>query len=194
MGRVRLRWAGPLAAVAIAAGAATGIAQLSDNFTNPPAPVPGHGSLTYLTMTGAHTGVFTGGVTQKAHVGAIAVLGLDAGLTAATSSTGTPVGRVTCDGVNFRKPTDRATPPIFAAAADGETIKTAVFNEYEPSPNGTQHLALQIKLTNSFIVSAHHVTATTTGPYDDVKLVPASVKITWAPSATVSQFSCGSAP
>ncbi|MFL5823304.1 MAG: type VI secretion system tube protein TssD [Solirubrobacteraceae bacterium] len=195
IGRVRLRWAGPLAAVAIVAGAATGIAQLSDNFTNPAAPVPGHGMLTYLTMTGSHTGQFTGGVTQKGHEGTIAVLGLDTGVTVAlgAGSGGAGSGRPVCDGVNFRKPTDRATPLIFAAAAVGETIIGATFNEYHTTPSGQDQLAFQIKLTNSHIASVHHVAATTTGAYDDIKLVPEAVKYTWKPTNTVTQWNCNAA-
>jgi type VI secretion system secreted protein Hcp len=177
--------------VAITAGAATGIAQLSDNFTSPAAPVPGHGVLTYLSMKGAHTGAFTGGVTQAGHKGAIAVLGLDVELTVPTSqSTGLPSGKAVCKGLNFRKPTDRATPLLFAAAATGETITSAIFNEYQTSPAGKQMLTLQIRLTNAFISSLHHVNATTTGAYDDATLVPSAVTLTWKPTNTTSQYNC----
>jgi type VI secretion system Hcp family effector len=191
-GRLRLGRIGQLVAVALVAGAATAVAQLSDNFTNPPAPVPGHGTTTYLTMTGSH-GPFTGGVTAKGHAGAIAVLGLDGGITDTLSSTGQPVGRAACDGVNFRKPTDRATPLLIAAAGDGETITTATFNEYQPAGAGTETLALQINLTDSIITSMHHVDSTTTGAYDDVTLVPAKVTYTWKPTGTVATYTCASA-
>jgi type VI secretion system Hcp family effector len=190
-GRPRVRWIGQLVAVALVVGAATAFAQLSDNFTNPPAPVPGHGTLTYLTMTGSVTGKFTGGVAQKGHEGAIAVLGLDAGLTVATDqNTGLPTGRAACDGVHFRKPTDRATPLLLHAAGTGENITSAYFNEYQTSPSGQAQIALQVKLTNARITSLHHVTATTTGAFDDLTLVPAVVRFTWKPSNTVSEFTC----
>jgi type VI secretion system Hcp family effector len=190
MRRLRVRWIGQLVAVALVAGAATAVAQLSDNFTNPPAPVPGHGQTTYLTMKGAKTGTFTGGVTLRTHVGAIAVLALQGGLASPVSASGLPTGRAACTGIDFRKPTDRATPLLIAAAANDETITTATFSEYQTSPSGVESLTLQIKLTNAIITSVHHVDSTTTGPYDDVTLVPSVVSYLWKPTNTVAQYSC----
>jgi type VI secretion system secreted protein Hcp len=191
VGRVRLRWTGPLIAVAIVAGATTAIAQLSDDFTNPPAPIPGHGQVTYLTMIGAHTGAFTGGVVQRTHEGAIAVLALDGGLTVPTDqATGQPAGRATCNGVEFRKPTDRATPLLFDAAANNENITSATFNEYAANSQGAAVLTLQLRLTNAHLTSVHHVNGTTSGAYDDVTLVPSTVRVTWKPTGTVSQYDC----
>jgi type VI secretion system secreted protein Hcp len=170
---------------------ATAVAQLSDNFTNPPAPVPGHGHVTYLTMTGARTGAFTGGVTLKGHAGAIEVLGLDGGLTdQIDSSTGQATGKTLCTGINFRKPTDRSTPQLFNAAATLETITTATFDEYQVTSTGALQVALQIKLTNAHVTSIHHVTATTTGAFDDVTLVPSTVRVTWKPANVFSQHNC----
>jgi type VI secretion system Hcp family effector len=127
-------------------------------------------------------------------VGPLGVIGLDGGLTVATSSsTGLPTGRVSCDGINFRKPTDRSTPALFAAAARGETISNATFNEYQLFSSGVRTLALQTKLKNVFISSLHHVNATTTGAYDDVTPVPAVVTLTWKPTNKTSQVSCHSA-
>jgi type VI secretion system Hcp family effector len=177
-------------AVALVAGAATAVAQLSDNFTNPPAPVPGHGQLTFLSMTGQHTGAFTGGVTQKGHVGAIGVLGLEAGLTVSVGSTGQPNGRAVCSGISFRKATDRATPLLFAAAGNNELITTATFTEYQTSTAGGQTQALQIKLTNAYITAVHHVDSTTSGPYEDVTLEPQKVTFTWKPAGTVAVYNC----
>jgi type VI secretion system secreted protein Hcp len=190
MGRFRLRWIGPLVAVALTAGAATGLAQLSDNFTNPAAPVPGKGLVTYLSMTGT-TGKFTGGVTQGSHAGDISVLALDFGLaTPIDPSTGQPTGRAACNGIDFRKPTDRATPLLFSAAAAGQNITSATFDEYQGGAQGIQTLALEIKVTNAIITSVHHVDGTTTGAYDDVTLKPGQVTMTWKPGNIKAQFSC----
>lgn len=188
--RLRVRWMGQLVAVALVAGAATAVAQLSDNFTNPPAPVPGHGLTTFLTMTGQKTGAFTGGVTQKGHEGAIAVLALQGGLRVPVSNTGVPSGRAACNGIDFRKPTDQATPLLFTAAADNETITSATFSEFQASANGTEALTLQIRLTNAHITSIHHVNSTTTGAYEDVTLAPTTVAYTWKPTGTASKYGC----
>jgi type VI secretion system Hcp family effector len=188
-----MRRAVPLAALAIVVGGSAAYGALSDNFTNPPAPVPGAAALTYLTMKGARSGAFPGGVTSGPHSGAIKVLGLDFGLTTPVdATTGRPTGRVACDGVNFRKPADRSTPRLLASEATGEVITNAVFTETNPAGATT----LTVTLTNSLLSRVHHVNAMTTGSYDDVTLLPQRVSVqsaTGKQAVTVS-YSCAGVP
>ncbi len=183
MGKLRVRWIGPLVAVAIVAGAATGLAQLSDNFTNPAAPVPGPAPASYLVTKNP---AITGGATASGHKGQISVLGLDFGANYNSL----------CSGLDFRKPTDQATPTLFNAAMTNQTIGTATFTEYRaagPVKGSAPEPTLQIIATNS-TVSIHHVDATTTGAYDDVTLTPNNVTIKWlaGPSSqhTATHFQC----
>lgn len=185
MGRFRFRWIWSLVAVAMVAGAATGFAQLSDNFSSPAAPVPvvsGPALATYLTMKGQNTGTFKGGYMLNKQTGLIKVIGLDMGY----DTTATP----SCSDIEFRKLTDQTTPQLFHSARSGEQITSAAFNEYRTDPKGgTQSLALQIRMEGGVIKSIHHVDSVTTGPYDDVVLRPeGNVTVTWVPSHISDQY------
>lgn len=186
----RLRLTVSLAAIAFVVGASAAFGALNNNFTKPGAPVPGHGPVAFLTMRGATSGAFIGGVTEPHHQGAIAVLALDFGLSHPTQpSTGLALGHSVCTGVNFRKPTDRTTPRLFAAAATNEVITRAVFDEVGPAPGGNAN-SLTIELTNATVTSAHHVDATTSGRYEDVTLAPQRITFTWEPGAVTAEHDC----
>lgn len=173
--RLRLRWVGPLVAVAIVAGAATGFAQLGNDFTNPSSPVPGTAPDTQLTMTW-HTVRNTYHLTMNA-------IALDTGVTNQAPP---------CQDLEFRKPTDQTTPELFDLAATNQTFSSAVFTEYRGSGSKVTK-AFMITLTNATIVSIHHVDATTTGAYDEVTLQPNQVTVKWAPStAAPYTYSCPS--
>jgi type VI protein secretion system component Hcp len=169
---IRFRWVGPLVAVALVAGAATGIAQLSDNFTSHSAPLPLHGPMsTYLVMTGADTGQFDGGSTWTPEKGAIALIGLDTEYTSGDFAAG-------CQDISFRKPTDGTTPLLFNSLNNDESITNATFTEWKGGPTsgggggkGPQRV-FQIKVAGGHITSVHHVWATTTGAYEDVTVRP----------------------
>ena len=181
MGRAGLRWVGPLVAVAIVAGAATAFGDLSGDFSSPPAPVPGHGYDTFLQMTGAQTGKFTGGVTLKSFAGAIDVLALD--------MPSTTTGTTPCAGIQFRKVTDGSTPQIFSAAQRNEQITKAVFSEIRPNPKGDL-VTVRITALYGYISSVRHVDSTTTGAYDDVTLAPQNVTIQYLPAHTTTTYAC----
>jgi type VI secretion system Hcp family effector len=196
MRRPRLRLAVPLAATSIVVGASAAFGALSDNFTNPTAPVPGHGAFAYLTMKGATTGTFTGGVTVSGHAGEIEVLALDFGLTTPVdAATGQSSGPTACDGVSFRKPTDRSTPLLVSAETSGEAITSAVFDEVgSGGAAGIAQNVFTVTLTNATITSVHHVDATTTGAYEDVTLTaPETVTVTWNQGGITSTFNCKTA-
>jgi type VI secretion system Hcp family effector len=179
----------PLAATALVVGASAAFGALNDNFSKPGAPVPGNGPVAFLTMRGATSGAFTGAVTEPRHHGAIEVLALDFGLSHPIApSTGLAIGHSICAGVSFRKPTDRTTPRLFAAAATNEVITRAVFDEAGRGPGSAN--ALTIELTNATVTSVHHVDATTTGRYEDVTLAPQKITFIWEPGGVTAEHDC----
>lgn len=183
MGKIRVRWVGLLVAVAIVAGAATAFGDLSGDFTQPGAPVPGGPAAIYLKMTGSQAPTnITGGVTVRGYMGQIAVLALDL---PSTSPGSTP-----CSDVQFRKPTDEATTRLFAAQLRNEEITNAVFSEVHPAPMGGSQVFLKVTLQNATITSIHHVDSTKTGAYEDVTLSPTHVALEWMPSKHITEYNC----
>ncbi len=80
----------------------------------------------YLKLTG-----FQGEVTARGHRDEIEVLSYEQGI-AVPAPTGGPggaggAGRATFSPVRFRKPLDRATPPLMVACASGQHIQEARF-------------------------------------------------------------------
>jgi type VI secretion system secreted protein Hcp len=190
-----LGWSVPLAAIAIVVGAAAAFGALGESYTPPPAPVPGKGLATFLAMKGQKTGSFIGGATQKGREGQIQVIALDFGLKSPRDpASGLPTGKTICEGVNFRKPTDQSTPLLLNALSTNENITSAVFNEFRPSTQGSEQQFFTVELTNSSLAVLHAVTATTTGAYDDVTLIPQQVKVTWKPGGIVATYDCTSRP
>jgi type VI secretion system secreted protein Hcp len=184
-----------LAAVAIVVGSAAAFGALGESYTPPPAPVPGKGLPSYLAMKGQKTGNFTGGSTQKGREGQIQVLALDFGLKSPRDpASGLPTGRTICDAVNFRKPIDQSTPLLLNAISTNENITTAVFNEFRTTPQGAEQQFFTVELTNASIASVHAVTATTTGAYEDVTMIPQTVKVTWKTGGIVTTYDCASRP
>jgi type VI protein secretion system component Hcp len=164
VGTFRFRWITPLVAVALVAGAATGIAQLSDNFNHGGAPLPKHGLMeTYLSMTGANTGKFEGPATFFRESRTIPLVALD---TEYDSNDFSPA----CQDISFRKATDQTTPLLFASLNSGEEITSATFDEWRVGKQPMR--TFQISLTGGHITAVHHVWASTTGAYDEVTLRP----------------------
>jgi type VI protein secretion system component Hcp len=182
VGKKRLRRLSLLVSVAIVAGAATAFGDLSSDFRAPAAPVLGHGTYSFLQMTGAQTGKFTGGVTTTHFEGAIQLLALD------MPSSG--AGAYPCSGIEFRELTNEETPKVFAAANRGEQITKAVFSETRASGRAAPEVTLRITAENARITSVHHVNSTTSGWYDDVVLAPTTVTIAYVPSRTSTTYSC----
>jgi hypothetical protein len=167
VGNIRFRWIGPLVAVALVAGAATGIAQLSDNFSNRAAPTPPHGLMSaFLSMTGGDTGHFDGPSTFKGEPRSIPLIAIDTEFNSSDFSAG-------CQDISFRKAVDQTTPLLFNSLNSDETITSATFTEWKAGEHPSR--IFQITLSGGsagHLISVHHVWATTTGPYDDVTLRP----------------------
>jgi type VI secretion system secreted protein Hcp len=188
-------WSVPLAAIAIVVGAAAAFGALGDSYTPPTAPVPGKGLSTFLAMKGQKTGIFNGGTTQKGREGQIQVIALDFGLKSPHDPvSGLPTGKTVCEAVNFRKPTDQSTPLLLNAISTNENITSAVFNEFRTTTQGSEQQFFTVELTNSSLAAVHAVTATTTGAYDDVTLIPQRVKVTWKPGGVIATYDCTSRP
>jgi type VI protein secretion system component Hcp len=182
VGKIRVRWVGLLVAVAIVAGAATAFGDLSGDFAQTGAPVPGGPAQIYLKMTGSATPTsITGDVTAKGFANQIAVLALDL--------PSTSPGTVPCSDVQFRKPTDSATTRLFIAQLRSEEIPSAVFSEARPSSKGSA-VFLKVTLENATITSIHHVDSTKTGAYEDVTLSPTHVAIEWMPTKHITEYNC----
>lgn len=172
-----LRWVLLLAFVGAVLGAPAAYGALRDEFAPPPPPLAGHGAIGELTMTGSVTGNFTGGGRN----GAISVVGLSFGMSQPIDThIGTPTGKTVCSGVELRKPTDAATPALFASLATNETITSARFRER----------GLTITLSHALLTSVRHVVAGTTGAYEDVTLVPRQIEITWDATGHTAVHHC----
>ena len=89
-------------------------------------------------------------------------------------------GRSVCDGVDFRKPTDAATPALFGSLSKNGTIARAVFREH----------ALTITLTDAVLHSVRHLVAGTTGAYEDVTLVPSEIEFAWTVTGQTAGHRC----
>jgi len=177
MRALHLRWILPLAAIAIVAGASVASGAFRDNFTKPVPPLPGHGAVAHLTLTGRHQGQIRGGGAN----GAINVVGLDflvkRGFDAGTQL---PIGKALCRGVSFRKPTDSSTPALFEAFSRNEVITQAVFRE-----NG-----LTITLTSAAVGSVHHLAAAQSGHFEDVVLAPSRIEFAWDATGETTVHEC----
>lgn len=162
-----LRWTLLLAVVGVILGAPAAYGALRDEFAAPAPPLPGHtAAIGELTMTGRLTGSFRGGGAN----GAIEVVATSFGLSQSVDThTGVLTGKTVCSGVEFRKPTDSATPALFASLATNETITSARFRER----------GLTITLTDAVLSSVRHVVAGSTGAYEDVTFVPHEIEVTW---------------
>jgi type VI protein secretion system component Hcp len=161
-----LRWTLLPAVVGVVLGAPAAYGALREEFAPPAAPLPGHGAIAELTMTGRVTGNFRGGGPNEA----INVVGLSFGLSQAVSPhVGVLSGKTACSGVDFRKPTDASTPALFASLATNEIITSARFRER----------GLTITLTDAALASVRHVIGATTGSYEDVTLFPRDIEVTW---------------
>jgi type VI protein secretion system component Hcp len=172
-----LRWTLMLAFVAVILGGPAAFGALRGEFAPPAAPLPGHGAVAELTMTGKVTGNFRGAGVN----GAINVVGLSFELSAVTDAhSHLRTGRSVCDGVDFRKPTDAATPALFGSLSKNETITRAVFREH----------ALTITLIDAVLHSVRHVVAGTTGAYEDVTLLPSEIEFTWTATGQTAVHRC----
>ena len=177
MRALHLRWILPLAAIAIVAGASVTFGAFRDNFTKPVPPLPGHGAVAHLTLTGRHQGEIKGGGAN----GAINVVGLDFLLKRGFDArTQLPIGKALCRGVSFRKPTDSSTPALFEAFSRNEVISQAVFRE-----NG-----LTITLTNAAVASVHHLAAAQSGHFEDVVLAPNRIEFAWDATGETTVHEC----
>lgn len=172
-----LRWILLPAVVGIILGAPAASGALHDEFAPPAAPLPGHAAIAELAMTGRVTGNFRGGGPN----GAINVVGLSFGLSESLDArSGSVSGRPICSGVDFRKPTDAATPALFASLATSEIISRATFRER----------GLTITLTDAALSSIRHVVAGTTGAYEDVTLFPREIEFTWDATGHTAVHRC----
>ena len=172
-----LRWSLLLAVVGVILGGPAAFGALRDECAQPAPPLPGHGAIAELTMTGPRTGSFRGGGPN----GAINVVGLSFGLSQPVDArNGLVSGKIGCNGVDFRKPTDEATPALFASLATNEVITSARFRER----------GLMITLTNAGLGSVRHVVAGTTGAYEDVTLFPHEIEVTWDATARTAVHRC----
>jgi type VI protein secretion system component Hcp len=178
MRALHLRWILPLAALAIVVGASVASGALRDNFTKPVTPLPGHGAVAHLTLTGSRQGELRGGGAN----GAINVVALDFILKRAFDAhTQLPTaGRPLCRGVSFRKPTDASTPALVQAESTNEVITRAVFRE-----NG-----LTISLTNAVVAAVHHLAAAQSGQYEDVVLAPSRIEFEWTANGATAVHDC----
>lgn len=173
-----LRWTLLPAVVGVVLGAPAAYGALRDEFAAPAPPLPGHTAVIgELTMTGKVQGRFRGGAAN----GAINVLGTSLGLSQSVDTHhGFLTGKTVCSGVEFRKPTDSATPALFASLATNETITTARFSER----------GLTITLTDAVLSSVRHVVAGSTGAYEDVTFVPRGIEITWDANGHSASHQC----
>lgn len=170
-----LTFAGVILGVILGGPAAYGA--LRDEFAPPPAPLPGHGAIAELTMTGSVTRNFRGGGRD----GAISVVGLSFGLSQPVEThSGSVTGKIVCSAVDFRKPTDAATPALFTALATNEVITSARFRER----------GLTITLSNAVLASVRHVAAGTSGAYEDVALVPHGIEVVWDATGHTAVHRC----
>jgi type VI protein secretion system component Hcp len=172
-----LRWTLLVAVVGLILGGPAAYGALRDEFAPPAAPLPGHAAIAELAMTGKVSGSFRGGGPN----GAINVVGFSFGLSQSLAAhTGFLNGRAACSGVDFRKPTDAATPALFASLATNEVIAHATFRER----------GLTITLTDAGLASVRHVVAGTTGAYEDVTLFPREIAFTWEATGHTAVHRC----
>lgn len=172
-----LRWTLLLAFVGVILGGPAAYGALRDEFAPPAAPLPGHAAIAELTMIGRATGNFTGGGPN----GAVNVVGLSFGLSRSQDvESGLLGSKALCSGVEFRKPTDAATPALFASLARNEVIARATFRER----------GLTITLTDAALTSVRHVVAGTTGAYEDVTLFAHQIEFTWDATGHTAVHRC----
>jgi len=76
------------------------------------------------------------------------------------------------------------------AGASNETLVSAVFTETRANLVGIEAPFMTVKLTNAAISSLHVATATTTGSYDDVTLVPQRVDVTSGEGNVIAAVDC----
>jgi type VI secretion system Hcp family effector len=178
MPALHLRWILPLAAIAIVVSASVALGAFRDNFTKPAPPLPGHGAVAHLTLTGARQGELRGGGAN----GAINVVGLDFVLKRPfDAGTQLPTaGKAMCRGVSFRKPTDASTPALYQAESTNEVMSRAVFRE----------AGLTISLTNAAVASVHHLAAAQSGHFEDVVLAPRRIEFEWTANGATSVHDC----
>jgi type VI protein secretion system component Hcp len=172
-----LRWTLLLAFVGVILGGPAAYGALRDEFAPPATPLPGHAAIAELTMIGKVTGIFRGGGPNDA----INVVGLSFELNQRVDPHTLHLnGRSDCGGVDFRKPSDAATPALFTSLSTNEVISSARFRER----------GLTITLTDAVFASVRHVAAGTTGAYEDVTLVPRQIDFTWDATGRTSTHHC----
>jgi type VI secretion system secreted protein Hcp len=108
----------------------------------------------YASFKGAKQGDFKGDSTEKGHEGTIHGVGFSYGVISPRDAvSGLPTGKRQQQPIVFTKEWSLCSPQFYTAAYTNETISSAVFNFYSPSPTGLQQLTHSIKLTNANIIS-----------------------------------------
>jgi type VI secretion system secreted protein Hcp len=116
----------------------------------------------YVTIEGTIQGTFTGdsaanGAVGKAGAatgGRITVLAFDYGVTTpSNSASGQTSGKRQHSPVSFVKEWDAASPQLFQACCNNETLKSVLFEFVEPDAQGNQQVSHTITLTNATITA-----------------------------------------
>ena len=108
----------------------------------------------YASFKGAKQGDFRGESTQKGHEGSVLGVAFSYGvLNPRDPASGLPSGKRQQQPIVFTKEWSLCSPQFYIAAYSNETITSAVFNFYSPSPTGIQQLTHTVKLTNANIIS-----------------------------------------
>ena len=147
----------------------------------------------YITIEGSKQGVFKGSagagtakVARAAHKHRIAgIKFLSETTSPRDTATGQAGGKRIHKPISITKQWDAASPQLFQALVNNETLKSVLFEFVKTNPNGQQEVYHTIKLTNasvSNIRSYLDLTDTSGDPYDaheleDVSFVFQKIKI-----------------